>query len=226
MWNGRMKAVTFSYDDGVIQDKRLVEIFNSYGLKCTFNLNSGLQSMASEWKDRNTRVVHMNVNGLKELYAGHEIAVHTMTHPHLELLEDETVYNEIRQDKCILEARFGQEIVGMAYPYGTYDDRVIRIAGECGIKYARTVEYTEGFDLPDEPLKLAATCHHNNQRLMEIAKEFIELKSDKPALMYIWGHSYEFDMYNNWEIIDEFCRFISGRDDIYYGTNREVLLEE
>lgn len=34
-----MKAVTFSYDDGVTQDIRLVEILNRYGLKATFNLN-------------------------------------------------------------------------------------------------------------------------------------------------------------------------------------------
>lgn len=41
MWNGKKKAVTFSFDDGVTQDIRLIEIFNKYGLKGTFNLNSG-----------------------------------------------------------------------------------------------------------------------------------------------------------------------------------------
>ena len=35
-----MKALTFSYDDGVEQDRRLVELFNKNNLKCTFNLNS------------------------------------------------------------------------------------------------------------------------------------------------------------------------------------------
>ena len=28
MWNGKKKAVTFSFDDGVTQDIRLVEILN------------------------------------------------------------------------------------------------------------------------------------------------------------------------------------------------------
>ena len=42
MFNGKMKALTFSYDDGVTQDKRLIEMFNKYDLKCTFNLNSEL----------------------------------------------------------------------------------------------------------------------------------------------------------------------------------------
>ena len=34
---GKAKAVTFSYDDGVQQDKRLAEIFDKYGMKATFN---------------------------------------------------------------------------------------------------------------------------------------------------------------------------------------------
>ena len=38
MFNGKMKALTFSYDDGVLQDERLIEIFNKYGLKGTFNI--------------------------------------------------------------------------------------------------------------------------------------------------------------------------------------------
>ena len=39
MFNGMKKALTFSYDDGVTQDIRLIEIFNKYNLKATFNLN-------------------------------------------------------------------------------------------------------------------------------------------------------------------------------------------
>jgi len=37
----RDKAVTLSYDDGVRQDKRLISIMQKYGLKGTFNINSG-----------------------------------------------------------------------------------------------------------------------------------------------------------------------------------------
>ena len=38
----KKKAVTFSFDDGVTQDIRLIELLNKYGLKATFNLNSEL----------------------------------------------------------------------------------------------------------------------------------------------------------------------------------------
>lgn len=42
MFDGKMKAVTFSYYDGVTQDIRLIEMLDRYGLKATFNLNSEL----------------------------------------------------------------------------------------------------------------------------------------------------------------------------------------
>ena len=39
---GKHKVLTLSYDDGKIEDRRLVKIFNQYHIKATFNLNSGL----------------------------------------------------------------------------------------------------------------------------------------------------------------------------------------
>ena len=38
---GLAKAITFSYDDGQVYDRRLIEIFNQAGFKGTFHLNSG-----------------------------------------------------------------------------------------------------------------------------------------------------------------------------------------
>ena len=40
--DGKTKVLTLSYDDGVVQDIRLIEIMNKYGLKGTFNINSAL----------------------------------------------------------------------------------------------------------------------------------------------------------------------------------------
>ena len=39
---GKTRALTLSYDDGVEQDIRLIEIMKKNGLKGTFNVNSGL----------------------------------------------------------------------------------------------------------------------------------------------------------------------------------------
>ncbi|MCI8356082.1 MAG: polysaccharide deacetylase family protein, partial [Lachnospiraceae bacterium] len=139
MWEGKKKAVTFSYDDGVTQDRRLVELLNRYGLKATFNLNSGIQSYAEVFENNGIRIHRLNVRELPELYRGHEIAVHCLTHANLAECDEETIYNEISRDKWIHEQTFQCEICGMAYPFGTYNEKVMKIAADCGIRYARTV---------------------------------------------------------------------------------------
>lgn len=39
---GRHKVLTMSYDDARAADRRLVEAFNTFGIKGTFHINSGL----------------------------------------------------------------------------------------------------------------------------------------------------------------------------------------
>lgn len=226
MWNGKMKAVTFSYDDGIVYDRRLVEIFNRYGLKCTFNLNSGIMSGASFWEDGGVEIHRMNANGLPELYRGHEIAVHCLTHADLTRCDDETIRNEVLLDKENLERMFGCEIEGMAYPYGTFNEHIVDIIRECGIKYARTTRSTCGAAVPANLLTLNAAMHHGDKRAFEYINDFLSMKPEEmtqPKMLYIWGHSYEFEVNDNWDLIEEICRLLAGKDDIFYGTNKEVL---
>jgi peptidoglycan/xylan/chitin deacetylase (PgdA/CDA1 family) len=222
--NGAMKALTLSYDDGVEQDRRLVALFHKYQVKATFNINSGIQSNANSWVNNGTCIKRMNRAGLPELYAGHEIAVHSLTHPHLELCDEDTVRNELDEDKRALEALFQTPVCGMAYPYGTFNELVVRVARECGLRYARGVASTHSFDLPENLMAYQPTCHHADEALMELAEAFIALRPDKPQVFYLWGHSYEFDVDHNWHIMEDFCQLIAGRADIFYGTNAQTLL--
>ncbi|GHT71023.1 polysaccharide deacetylase [Spirochaetia bacterium] len=222
--NGKMKALTLSYDDGVEQDRRLVAILNRYAIKATFNINSGIQTGANSFQKGTVQVRRMNVAGLPELYRGHEIAVHSLTHPHLENLDDDAIRNELAQDKINLERIFGQKVCGMAYPFGTFNDRVISIAKDCGLRYARGVVSTHDFGIPQKLLEFQPTCHHKDPLLPELAEKFIKSKPAEPELFYLWGHSYEFDVDNNWQVIEEFCKLIANRDDIAYCTNGEAFL--
>jgi len=222
--NGMMKALTLSYDDGVEQDRKLVEILNQYGIKAAFNLNSGIQTGANWWQNGDVQIHRMNINRLPALYEGHEIAVHSLTHPHLENLDRETIRNELEQDRLNLERIFGKPVYGMAYPFGTYNDLVVKTVGECGLRFARGVKSTYSFDVPEDLLVYQPTLHHKESRLMELAESFIKLKSDRPQVFYLWGHSYEFDTDRNWQVIEDFCRLMAGRDDIYYATNAQALL--
>jgi peptidoglycan/xylan/chitin deacetylase (PgdA/CDA1 family) len=222
---GRGKALTLSYDDGVEQDIRLIEIMNKHGLKGTFNLNSGLY--ADEGRVYSKEEIHrrMTKKQITETFAdsGQEVAVHSLTHPFLEQLPFPMVVNEIIKDRENLEAQFGTIVRGMAYPFGTMNDDVIKALESCGIVYSRTVISTNDFRIPKDWMRLTATCHHKSPELQSLAKKFVEDKIDRaPYLFYLWGHSYEFDANNNWGVIEEFAKYVGNRDDIWYATNIEI----
>jgi len=231
MFKDKMKALTFSYDDGVTQDIRLIEIFNKYGLKATFNLNSELLGKPNELIRNGVRVDHNKVKpeDVKHIYDGHEVAVHTLTHPSLPKTEDAEVLRQVEQDRLNLSELVGYEVLGMAYPGGgvNCDDRVAAIIRDnTPIKYARTVAVTHSFEpYADLYQYKGSLYHHENwDELFDMGQRFLELKTDTPQVFYIWGHAYEFDIYpERWEQFEEFCRMMSGRDDIFYGTNIEVL---
>lgn len=218
---GRRKALTFSYDDGVQDDRRLISILDKYGMKGTFNLNSGYYS-AEPGHNRMTR------DEATELFgnSSHEVATHAFSHPFLGTLPPAMIAGEIIKDREALEEQFGTIIRGHAYPMGSYNDKTVEVLKTCGIAYARTTVSTEKFDLPTDWLRWNPTCHHKNPRLMELAKAFVEKSVPYHSrLFYLWGHSYEFNEKhdNNWPVIEEFCDYMGGREsEIWYATNIEI----
>ena len=230
MFNGKMKAVTFSYDDCTTQDIRLVELLNKYGLKCTFNVNSLCLGGKNELVREGVTVRHdkLTAEQVKEVYAGHEVAVHTLTHPYLQTIEDEQVIiDQIEKDRENLEAIVGYDVRCMAYPgNGNDSDRVAEIIkNKTKIKVARTTVSTFNFDLQDNLYQFNPTIHHLHfNKIFDLAEEFINMQPDSPKIFYIWGHSFEFDIHDTWDEFEKFLQLISGKDDIFYGTNSEVLL--
>ncbi len=214
------KAVTFSYDDGVIYDPRLIEIFVKNGLKGTFNISSGKFGMG--------RI--MSKDQAVELYtdSGMEVAVHGYNHLSLANVDVAVATNDVLTDRKMLEEIFGRVIKGMAYANGSLNDKVVEILKNCGISYSRTAVQTGAFDLPDDWLRWNGTCHHDNPNLMEYVENFLSAKrggyfwSYRPRVLYVWGHSYEFNDKNNWERIEQLAEFIGGREDIWYATNGEI----
>jgi len=228
---GKNKAITFSYDDGITQDIRLIELLNKYGLKCTFNLNSELLAKKGILIRNNQRISHYKIypDDVKYVYEGHEIAAHTLTHPNLVDCENDEVIRQVENDRLNLSELAGYEVVGMAYPCGgvNNDDRVAKIIKEnTGIKYSRTIASNGSFDLQENLLRFNPTVYHLDfDKMMELGREFVELKTETPKIFYIWGHSYEMDYApDNWIKLEEFFKLISNKNDIFYGTNKGVLL--
>ena len=214
---GRRFAVTFSYDDGSFHDKQLISLFNQYGLKGTFHLNSASLGTMDRIKPEEAAV----------LYNGHEIACHTATHPFPDELSPCDLIREIIQDRIALEKITGKIVRGMSYPSGRLNEAVVAAMASCGIAYSRTTVCHNGFALPQDFLKWDGTCHHKNAE--DAVNRFIALMAKERAawtgqsLLYIWGHSFEFDRENNWDFIEKICQKLGGLDGVWYATNIEIF---
>ncbi len=233
MFHGKMKAVTFSYDDGITQDQRLIAMLNHYGLKGTFNLNSGLMGHFSALIREDVTVAHARPlpRETERIYRGHEVAAHTLTHPLLPELPDEEIIREVEQDRLALSDMVGYEVKGMAYPGGgvNFDERVAGILREhTGVRYARTTVSSHSFDMQSDLYCFRPTVYHHREwtKMEELVNRFLAEPADKPQLLYIWGHAYEFDIRNDWDAFDKLLARLAGHPDVFYGTNSEVLLGE
>ncbi len=226
-WNGKLKAVTFSFDDGVTQDLPLIAMLDRFGLKATFNLNSGAMGIR-ESKMFEGHMVYRDIvfeHDIAEVYKNHEIASHTSTHPNLVNCTEEEIVRQVEEDRARLSSLAGYEVRGFAYPCCMVDGRVIEtVRTKTGAAFGRTVLVTGKFDPPKDLFHLDFTCRSSGEDLIRLAKEFVSLKTDRPQIFSVWGHTYEFDIHRDWHIFEEFCKIISGKDDIFYGTNSEVFL--
>ncbi len=207
------KALTFSYDDGQVYDRRLIELFNRYGLKATFHLNSGMLDQEG----------FVTKEELSRLYEGHEIACHGVWHEYPTHLARERLVREFYQDRLALEGCTGRLVRGCSYAFGEYDDRVVETLRCLGFAYSRTVESTHGFKAPENFLKWTPSCHHNDA-FADMAERFLQ-KPDymKCPLLYVWGHSFEFEREQTWEKMEDFCKKVHGQDDVWYTTNIEFV---
>lgn len=222
---GLRKAITFSYDDAVEQDIRLVDIFDKHNLKGTFNINTGVFSPEGKIHPEGRIHRRMTEKQTYDLLANspHEVAVHTLTHPYLEKMPPASATYEVLGDKMNIEKLFGKITRGMAYPFGTYSSDVMELLKGCGIAYARATTATSNFNLPKNWLYWEPTTHHKNPNLMNLAKKFVEETPPySPWVFYIWGHSYEFEKADNWNVIEEFADYVAFKDDIWYATNIEI----
>ena len=219
--DGKTKALTLSYDDGHICDTRLTEIFNANGLKASFHLNSGFFNREGETRFDD----YVHADNVRGVYAGHEISQHSVFHPALTEIPREELIDQMLSDRKALEAFAQYPVRGMSYPFGIFNDDIIPMLKALGVEYARTIRSTGSFAIPEDFMRWDPTCHHND-RLLERTDDFLALSGGNRgglALFYVWGHSFEFDPDNNWDMIETFAERIGGKPDIYYATNIEIM---
>lgn len=215
------KYFTLSYDDNGPHDRRFVEMLNYYGLKCTFNCNSGFTPKEKNLEDR------VSFDEMPILYKGHEVAGHGWHHGRYSEMTEEQIEEDITKDLELLEEVMGYKIKGFAYPFGTYNPFCVDVLRKNGIVYSRTCSTLFNFDVPKNPLESTNTCHHSWSGLPEKIEEFINAEpTDGDMLLYVWGHTIDIangGEYSNWEYIEKIFKRLSGHKDIEYVTNLQFF---
>lgn len=229
---GKSKALTLSYDDGLHQDIKLSEILSQHGIKCTFNLTSGSLKGAPRLTPQEVSEYILN--------KGHEIALHGSQHRAEGKIRPIEGIRDILDIRLELEREFGTIIRGMAYPDSGISifmnpanyETVRRYLKDLDITYARTLGGdNDSFLLPQDWYAWMPTAHHTNPHIFEYIDKFLAIDVNAPntyidsrysRLFYLWGHSYEFDRNDNWDLIEKICDRLAFHEDIWYATNTEI----
>ena len=224
---GKSKYFTMSFDDGVVQDRQLIRLMNAYGIRGAFHISTGLFGVCAA---ENSPVYPYQRRCTQEeaavLYpdSGQEIALHGYKHLRVAQLSAPEIEYELRNDLKQHEAIFHRQPRGYSYPGGSVSEAAVRVLRALGIVYARTAESSYSFDLPVDPLKWACTCHYADPQMPELLRQFLNsYPDDVPQLFSVWGHSYECEMYGNWDLMEFLLRSVGRRDDIQYITPLELF---
>ena len=228
--DGKQKAFTMSYDDGNDCDVRLTQMMRRYGIRGTFNLNSGLMPDAPQENPPGKRWHRMSMAECLETFGDDmEIAIHGASHPWWNLLPAAAAMADILDDRMALEKATGKLVRGAAYPFGTWNEDVVSVLRQAGVQYCRTTKCTGGFRFPAKGqngdfLLWDPTSRNRDPKMEELGEKF--LTGDPREYLwvyYLWGHSYEFVADDSWERMEAFLQRMGGHDEVWYPTNIELI---
>lgn len=220
---GKRKAFNITYDDGVMQDLRFVELMNRYGLKGTFNLNSELMRTGFAWTHPNgMEVKRLDVDTVRWLYRGHEIASHTRTHPYMHDLSEAEVMEQLGRDKRDLEKMLGVEVAGFAVPFDYYSTMIAECAKKCGFEYARMSEFSHSYAPCRDYWFWKTGFYHIESGLEAFVDDFFAT-NEELAVCQIVGHSYDLDAENLWNPVEGILHRVSRAEDVWSCTNLELV---
>ncbi|NOS92624.1 MAG: polysaccharide deacetylase family protein [Cyclobacteriaceae bacterium] len=225
---GKSKALILSYDDGPIQDRQMVALMNKYKLIGTFHLNSNKLGTQN----------YLTKAEIKSLFAGHEVSVHTANHPSLSTLSKIDVVYEVVEDRKELERLVEYPVRGMAYPFGNNNEAVVDAISGLGIEYARTVDDTYHFKIPEKFLQWHPTIHQfakayfvegkpdNDKKELERFYQVIDdfLSTKELAVLDVWGHSWEMgDNTVKWDETEKFFKRVANNPSIHYTSHIDLV---
>ncbi|MBL8259761.1 MAG: polysaccharide deacetylase family protein [Candidatus Competibacteraceae bacterium] len=214
-----MKVVQ-SWDDGVVDDVRLTELLRRYGATATFNLNPGLHQprRSYSWSYGAKEVWRLGQEELASVYAGFEIANHSLHHPNLPDLAPQELGREVGDSRRILQDWFQQPVRGFCYPFGTWNPAVREAIRAAGHVYARTVVECDPAFPPSDPFEFGVSCRFADPAFWT---RYEHVKA-RGGVFFFWGHSYELTDEGMWADLENKIAGISADPAAQWG-NLETL---
>ncbi|MBR2374434.1 MAG: polysaccharide deacetylase family protein [Lentisphaeria bacterium] len=192
-----MVKVACCWDDGVVNDIKLISLLKKYNAKATFNLCTGLMPEQTDvprwlgkgelrWTFKGFINGYVGLKDLKEVYGDFQVASHGWTHKVGTAPADEFIKDAL-DARHYLEDVFQRECLGYAWPCGAYTPESAKLLKDAGFLYGRTIENTEHVGVTDTPMRLNSSCHFQAWDFMH---KFQAVK-ERGGIFYFWGHSYE-----------------------------------
>ncbi len=220
----RPLRVVQCWDDGIVNDIRLIEILRRHGARASFNLNPGQHGSVRQevWRYKDTFPVdRLTWKELPSLYEGFTIANHTLNHPWASRIKTEEWRYEVTEGRRRLQDHFGQPVLGFAYPFGDRTEETGSIVADTGHLYARTCGKVTPCFPPRDPMDFAPDCHQSDPLFWT---RYEQAKQEPGGVFYFWGHSYEFTNEEEWEAFENKVSRITADPDGVWTDLPELFL--
>lgn len=242
------KYFVWSFDDGLEQDKKIIEILKKYEMGATFNLNSGMtgtRNVIGRIKDYGMYVrpeteisakkfhflkyvqsYRIPDNEIKDVYHGYEVASHSEKHENLIKITPQQATDSIINDVARLSELTGGSVQGFAYPFGARNDKVEKIVEKQGFVYARTIKVSDSFRITNNLMQFPITAWHISKNVFTKLEQFFSSNDEEPQIFLMFAHGYEFDFdtqESSWKKFEKICDMVRGHENIVCCSTIEAI---
>lgn len=227
--------VTTSWDDGHVLDIKLADLLRKYSIAATFYISPENRELVPE--------VRLSKEEVQALAKDFEIGAHTMTHPRLSQIDDQTAHKEIFDSKKTLEEWLSHNIKSFCYPGGDYQEKHKQMVKDAGFSMARTVGRF-ATEIGNDPFAVPTTIHgyrhwsdavpifreagpslfiNHYLNWDELAIAYFEKVLANGGVFHLWGHSWEIEKNGDWDRLEEVLKHIAHRPGVQYSINGDLV---
>ncbi len=139
------RNIIITFDDGCNSlYYNAFPVLKKYGIKAVVYIvtNSiGEENVIWEQNENKNPLDILSVDQIKEMAEfGIEFGSHSMNHKHLGQLSENELIEDLSESKRVLENILNNEVYSIAYPYGTYSNKVLEITAKTGYLFGLTTK--------------------------------------------------------------------------------------